>query len=268
MARNNESQLTTAPPALGQLMSTYLQQQVAAHAAGLIDTEAAGEVVPHEAGPVQPVDPRLAWEESLVAARWLCPTAATRSWQAPPHWPQLVAQHEPAAALAFCFGNFPQLVRNLHALMQTANLTTLRTGSGRPVEVPALNDWAEQAARRQQYPQLLLAQAALRLARQFDAAERLLTDHTAAVPDPWRAAWQNETAALQWHRGFGEEALASWLSQPASVPVLFNRGMATLFLGRPREARTVLAQVVGQLPENDAWHHLGRLYLALAEMRG
>ena len=51
-----------------------------------------------------------------------------------------MAQHEPEAALAFCFGNFPQLVRNLHPLMQTTNLTALRSSTGRPVEVPALND--------------------------------------------------------------------------------------------------------------------------------
>jgi hypothetical protein len=52
------------------------------------------------------------------------------------------------------------------------------------------------------------------------------------------------------------------------VPVLFNRGMAALFLGDAAEARTCLNQAVQQLPEESAWHHLGRLYLALAESRG
>src|SRR5947208_268511 len=50
---------TSSPPALGQLMSSYLQQQAEAHAAGLSDADAAGEVVPYDAGPVQPVDARL-----------------------------------------------------------------------------------------------------------------------------------------------------------------------------------------------------------------
>src|SRR5262249_48300728 len=130
---------------------------------------------------------------------------------------------------------------------------------------PALTDWAEQVARRQQFPQLLLAQAALRLARQFDEAERLLQT---AAPAPWQAAWQNEAAALSWHRGRADEALAAWLKQPASVPVLFNRGMAALSLARPADARPWLTQAVAQLPEDGAWHHLGRLYLALAETRG
>jgi tetratricopeptide (TPR) repeat protein len=264
MAHGNDPPTTPSPP-LGQLLSSYLRQQAEAHAAGLTDPDGVGEVVPYEAGPVQPVDARLAWEEAVDAARLLAPAAPVRSWQAPPHWPQLVAQHEPVAALAFCVGNFPQLVRNLQPLLQGGNLAALRTLSARPAVVPALSDWAEQAARRQQFPQMLLAQAALRLARQFDEAERLLQG---AAPEPWRAAWQNEAAALSWHRGQADEALASWLKQPTSVPVLFNRGMAALFLDRPAEARPWLTQAVGQLPDDGAWHHLGRLYLALAEMRG
>ena len=49
--------------------------------------------------------------------------------------------------------------------------------------------------------------------------------------------------------------------------MLFNRGMAALFLGRPAEAREPLRQAVAQLPEKGSWHHLARLYLTLAEMR-
>ena len=52
---------------------------------------------------------------------------------------------------------------------------------------------------------------------------------------------------------------------PANTPVLFNRGMAALFSDRPQEARTALTEAVARLPEAGAWHHLGRLYLALAE---
>jgi len=48
------------------------------------------------------------------------------------------------------------------------------------------------------------------------------------------------------------------------VPVLFNRGMAALFLDRPAEARADLRKATERLPESSGWHHLGRLYLALA----
>ena len=55
-----------------------------------------------------------------------------------------------------------------------------------------------------------------------------------------------------------------WQQQEPSVPVLFNRGMASLFLGQVSEAKAALTAAVNQLPEADAWHHLCRLYLALA----
>jgi len=52
---------------------------------------------------------------------------------------------------------------------------------------------------------------------------------------------------------------------PDSVPILFNRGMAALFLDRPADARAALRTAVEKIPESSGWHHLGRLYLALAE---
>jgi tetratricopeptide (TPR) repeat protein len=111
----------------------------------------------------------------------------------------------------------------------------------------------------------LLAAGVLRLARRFEEADELLKSKT---PAAWKALRANEEAALAWHRGQAEEALASWQTQKASVPVLFNRGMAALFLGRAADAQTALHQAVDQLPDTSAWHHLGHLYLALAEARG
>jgi hypothetical protein len=54
---------------------------------------------------------------------------------------------------------------------------------------------------------------------------------------------------------------------PATAPAQFNRGMAALFTDRPAAARPLLKAAIAQLPESSAWHHLGRLYLTLAEMR-
>ncbi len=95
----------------------------------------------------------------------------------------------------------------------------------------------------------------------------MIQRHRAAVPAAWQAAWANEEAALAWHRGRPEEAAALWQEQPESLPVLFNRGMAALFLGRPGEARAPLSAAIARLPEDSGWHHLACLYLALAEMR-
>jgi hypothetical protein len=221
-----------------------------------------GEVVPFEAAPAQPIDPRLAWDEALACARCFQPAADLRPLRVPPDWPSLVAGHEPLTALPFCLGNFPQLVRDLHALLH--GTPAAPRAVARPV--PTVAEWAAQEAQKRQFPQALLTVAVLRLARQYDSAADLLRQLRDEAPAGWQAAWANEEAALAWHRGQADEAVRLWQGQPDSAPVLFNRGMAALFTGRPDEARAALGGAVEQLPEDGTWHHLGRLYLALAEM--
>ena len=67
-----------------------------------------------------------------------------------------------------------------------------------------------------------------------------------------------------------DEASGLWQTRGdhKHLPTLFNRGMAALFLGRPAEAREPLSRAVSGLPDDNSWHHLARLYLTLAEMRG
>jgi hypothetical protein len=256
----------TQPP-LHDLLARYLDRQAAAHEEGLGLADVGEEVVPFDAVPVQPVEPRLAWTEALAVLRVLNLPAEARSCPVPADWPTLVASHEPEAALPFCLGNFPQMVRHLPGLLHASDPAALRRPAGRAVPVAGLAEWAEGVTRTKTYPQALLAVAALRLAREFDAAGRLLTTLKDA-PAAWRNVLANEEAALAWHRGDADRAAASWRTQPDSVPVLFNRGVAALFLGQPAEARPVLGKAAAQLPEDGAWHHLARLYLALAEMRG
>jgi tetratricopeptide (TPR) repeat protein len=255
MTRPNE---TTDRTSVTDLFQQYLYRQIDAHAQGLGYAEPAADVVPYEAGPVQPVDPQLAWKDAVTAARLLGP-AGDPNLRVPPEWPALVSQQEPAVALAFALGNFPQLVRNLHALL-TANPPALRVGPAVASAAPELTAWAAQ----QDGPQRLLAAGVLRLAGQFDAAAELL-DATPA--DDWQAVHANETAALAWHRGEFDRALGLWQRQSDSVPVLFNRGMAALFVGRPAEAIDALTRAIAGLPETSAWHHLACLYLALAQAR-
>jgi hypothetical protein len=251
---------TPVQPNLAGLFARYLERQAEAHASGLATD--VGDVQPYEVGPVQPIDARPAWEEAVAVAKFYGPMEP-RAWQAPPQWSQLVAAHEPATALPFCVGNFPQLVRNYQALTQTKNLADLRPTTGRPAHAPTLVEWAKQAAATRQFPRVLLALGALRLAKQFDAADDIVKHNDAHVPASWRAAWANEKAALAWQRGQFDEAHTLWQGMTPSVPVLFNRGMAALFCGRPAEARAALTEAVAQLPETSAWYHLGRLYLTM-----
>ncbi len=257
--------MSQTPQSLADLFKQYLHGQMMAQIEGLGLADADGQVRPYEAVPVQPVDPRQAWEDALAGVRHFVEGRMPARWEVPPDWPTLVAAQEPAIALAFCAGNFPALVRNLHPLLGGGDLTVLRPSPGRPASVPpAVLQWA---TRTHAYPQVLLAAGVLRLARRFEEAATLLSSKP-SVPAAWEAARANEEAALAWHRGRADEALALWQTQKVSVPVLFNRGMAALFLGRIAEAHAALTAAVAQLPDTSAWHHLGHLYLALAATRG
>jgi len=258
---------TPVQPSLQTLFAKYVRQQAEAHASGLAALDPNGEVTPYDVGPVQPIDARPAWTEALAVATLFDAGLKLNKVQAPPQWPQLVLVHEPAAALAFSFGNFPQLVRNLHLLMERPKLADLRPRTSTAVASGALLEWANQVASKQQFPQLLLAAGTLRLAKQFEPASQILKANEAAVPAGWRDAWANELAAISWHRGRYDEARASWQNQTATVPVLFNRGMAALFCDEADQAIAPLTAAVAKLSENGAWYHLGQLYLTLAQTR-
>jgi len=265
------SQDTPVQPKLADLLAGYLSQQAEVQAAGLAAVDA--DVVPYDAGPVHPVDPKLAWDETLLVARCFAPELRKQDWQSPLSWPGLVAAHEPVVALACALGNFPQMVRHFHTILQSRNLGQLRPGSG-PAHVasaPVVVDWAKQNVRKHgeagQYLQMLSALGTLRLAKEFDEAEALFQAHEAQVPATWRTAWDNERAALAWHRGQAQQAWEIWRQLEPNAVILFNRGMAELFLDRPIPAQVSLKAAVAHLPEEGAWHHLGRLYLTLAQAR-
>jgi hypothetical protein len=261
MTRTSEPNDRPATVPLADLFTRYLGRQAEAAALGLGHAESTGEVEPYEAVPVQPVEPRLAWTDAITAAGFL--NEEKVEWPVPPEWPVLVAALDPAVAVSFALGNFPQLVRDLHPLV-AGNETAASKKTAAPLSVTGLTAWAE---RQKNYPVAFLAAGVLRLAHHFESAESVL-GRIEKVPVAWRAVHANEAAALTWHRGQHGEALAMWDAQAASVPVLFNRGLAFLFLGRPAEARGPLSQAVAGLKETNAWYPLGQLYLTLANARG
>jgi hypothetical protein len=249
---------TPVQPTLEALMAGYVRRQAEAEALGLGHGKGA-EVTPYEAGPVQPIDPKLAWDEGLAALTYL--GNATKGLKAPTGWAQLVALAEPQIAVPFCVGNYPQLVRDFHKLLQEADWTPPGPVNAAPVNVPTLIEWADKATG---FPQSIIALATLRLAKQYDRARRL---SNAAVPTEWQAAWDNELAALAWHEGRAEAALTLWRKQPPTLPVRFNLAMAELFTGRGKSVKGELEAVMAELPETSAWHHLARLYHTLGVMR-
>jgi tetratricopeptide (TPR) repeat protein len=261
MSTTPERPAPSTQPALPDLLATFLREQIAAGQAGLIPTQT-GDVVPYDVSGTATVDPSLAWEGATAVLRYLAPQCDAAGWSVPPEWPILVASHEAVSALPFCLGNFPQLVRDLPALLRQTPLTA-PSPSLQPALSAALQEWAQTASGQGRGPHPLLAAATLRLAGGYDQTAEVLRRYRPAREDPWAASWANETAALAWHRGEPDEARALWEKQPDSVPVWFNRGLAALVAGQRDQARACLSQAVEQLPEKDAWHHLGRVYLTL-----
>ena len=256
-----------AQPSLSKLFADYLERQLCDQESGLGRTDTQGEVVPFEAVSLQPVQPRLAWEDACAVLRFYQLPDAARSLAIPPDWANLVSGHEPEVALPFCLGNFPQMVRHLPPILQVSCPASLRIPAAPPAASRSLLDWVNHAGRGHPLPPLLLVVALLRLAGQHDLALAVLQQHRVKKSAKQYAAWANEEAALAWHRGQFEQARVLWHSQTDSVPVLFNRGMADLFLGLPDQARSWLKQAIAQLAEDSGWYHLGNLYLTLAEMR-
>ena len=173
-------------------------------------------------------------------------------------------------ALAFALGNFPQLVRDLHPLWQAGDLAALRpSADARPLPATALVDWAARATGP--VPKLLAA-GVLRVARQFDRARGQLLREMPQDP-PGRMAGSMGQAKVD---GAGlaprpgrRAALEASRHQPDSVPVLFNRGMAELFLGRGGRRGRHWNRPHGSCPRTiPGATFLARLYLALAEARG
>src|SRR5262249_52350877 len=188
---------------LSELLARYVSKQAGCIQAGGLAPEPGGEVELHDAGPAQAVDPRLAWDEAIAALQASTANVSLPAASTVPDWRGLVSAQEPALDLAFCAGNFPQMVRNLSLLLE--GTAADEAEKSRPFESASLTRWSEQAARKP-LPQALLAAGLLRLAQDFERAERLLAECGRTAPTEWKAACENEKAALAWHAGRREEA--------------------------------------------------------------
>lgn len=253
-------------PGLEALLANFLSKQAVDQA---IVPVGAQDVVPHDAAPAQAVAPDTAWRHALTALRCYGLVSADdeKDRQPPSEWAKLVEENEPEVAIPCCVGNYPQQLRELQPLFQNRSLAAPKNRTARFAFAAALHAWADKTLQKADPIDLLIAAGVLRLATQFEQAAKFLAHLKFKTPTAWQAALANEQAAVNWQEGRREEAFAQWQALPASTPVSFNRGMAALFLGRTEEAKTHLQKAVADLPEDDSWHHLGCLYLALAELR-
>jgi hypothetical protein len=242
---------STAQPTIDALMVRFLAARSDAANAAVESGES--EVEPHEVATGFRVDPRTAWLDANTALA----TGGTPAAQLPTEWAVLVGQPASAFAVPLAAGHFPQRVKDLQPLLTKFEPAELRP-SGEQAPLPGfagLRAWvAKHGAANPR-----VASGICRILGDFDAAAKLLE----SVP-----AGDNDRAALLWAEGKCAQALAAWEAQPDSPAVLFNRGMARLFMGRAADARPALQVAVDAIPETSGWHALARLYLAVAEIHG
>ena len=243
----------SAQPTIEALMVRFLANRSDAAAAAVETGES--EVEPHEVAAGFRVDPRAAWLDA-TAAITTGGNAPPPGGQLPNEWAALVAQPAAAFAVPMAAGHFPQRVKDLQPMFTKFNPAELRP-SGTQTAVPGfpgLRNWlAKNGAANP-----LVAAGIARTLGDFDTADTL----TGTTGN------DNDRAATLWARGQCAEALAAWDAMTESPAVLFNRGMARLFLGRIAEAKPALQKAIDAIPETSGWNALARLYLAVAEIHG
>lgn len=252
MTRPNSN--PNAQPTIEALMMRFLASRSDAAAAAVETGES--EVEPYEVAAGFRVDPRAAWLDATAPVTFggnAPPPAA----QIPTEWASLVGQPAAAFAVPMAAGNFPQRVKDLQPLLTKFNPAELRP-SGSQAALPGfagLRTWiAKNGASNPR-----VAAGIARTLGDFDTAEKLLSGASGA---------ENDQAALLWQQGKCAEALAAWDSAAEAPAVLFNRGMARLFLGQIAEAKPLLQKAIEAIPEASGWQALARLYLAVAEVHG
>ena len=134
MTRNDVPTDSRAPLSLSDLFAGYLERQErAAQAVGVGYADAAqSEAVPHDAVPVQPVDPQLAWNDALAVALppGNAPTAVDLE-TVPPEWPALVNQSGASHRAGVLSGQLPQLVHGGTSIRCSASRTSHPAQSAR-----------------------------------------------------------------------------------------------------------------------------------------
>jgi len=265
MTRTNPESGKFVPPSIAELTVRLLARTDAADALAAV---AISEVEPHEVAVALRTEPRQAWQEGLAVLKSFVVSAPTDIHQ-PGEWASLIVRRAPVSSLPLALCNFPQQVRDVNPVLQSKDLSELPTAGGEAAPASTgLRNWANQHIRKGTFPQALIGCALLRAAGDYDAAAAALSGLRGCAPAEWQAAVTNEEAALLWERGECQQAAQLWAGLPENAAVLFNRGMAALFMNKPAQARDNLRKAVANLKDSDPWHHLASLYLALAEMRG
>lgn len=243
----------SAQPTIESLMVRFLANRSDAATAAVETGES--EVEPYEVAAGFRVDPRAAWLDA-TAQITTGGNAPPPGGQLPNEWSALVGQPAAAFAVPMAAGHFPQRVKDLQPMLAKFNPNELRP-SGTQAPTPgfaSLRNWI--AKNGDKNP--LVAAGIARTLGDFETADKILS----------ASASDNDRVATLWAKGKCAEALAAWDAMTETPAVLFNRGMAKLFMGQFVEAKPALQKAIDTIPETSGWNALARLYLAVAEIHG
>ncbi len=250
------------PPRIADLLVRYFAK--ASDAAAAVEA-CEPEVEPYEAASGFRIDPLIAWQDAVNYHITPCRLSM------PGEWPALVHLSLQQWAVPCCLGEWPQRVNRLSVLLAPEPLQRLLPAAETLTPLPGLTQlrrWI--AAQAPSYP--LVAAGVARALRDWDLAERYLPAapsqpnlSSPRLAHPLTAGQAiQEQAALLWLKGHYTLARDLWDTAPESPAVLFNRGMARLFLD---EAVEPLRRAARELPESSGWQALAELYAVVAEIR-
>jgi hypothetical protein len=244
-------------PSLKDLTARFLAAK-AAHATG--DPEDGGEVTPHEVAGGFRTPTKLTWDEALAVFRLF--GVEPEKLATPPEWAAFVNLEAATLGVPLAAGLYPQRFRQLPGqLADGARPHTLSAPETQP-GFPALRGWIRKAMGSRSATTLLVASGVAAVLGDHQEADAVLSSAEAHCSGPWRAAWENQKAAVLWLTGRHDEAARAWASQSDRPAIEFNRGLAALFGSKPAAAPFQAA--AAGLPESSGWSHLAKLYGAIA----
>lgn len=233
-------------PSLAALTAKYLAQSEA-----IGDLEQDVEL--HEVQSAFATDPKAAWTEAMAAAKLL---GATETAPMPADWAAFVRQSAAVDYLPMCIGHFPQQVSDVSILLSE---TKAKKSHAEP------RGWTNKTAKSNAMSALLEAAAARVLGRTADAEKLLRQAEQLADTDALKNLVKNELAALGWSTGDRNRAVALWTELSQTAVGAFNLGVSAMATTHKADARNWFQLAASRLPETSGWHHLAKLYLALAQ---
>jgi hypothetical protein len=183
--------------------------------------------------------------------------------QVPGTWASGTRNLQPRFAVPLCVGNYPQVLGDPGKLIASRQFSELAELDSASRETEGASSFGSRSIKGQPELSLLIAIAGARLSGRYEQALAAVAAAEPTLNGAWRAALENERAAVLWEVGMRREAIAFWEQLPDGPVKSFNLGMAALFTDATGRAATYLGAACATLPDDCSWKHLANLYLVV-----